>query len=118
MSRALIEINTSNEMINSLVVAVPMLKESGYTKETICIEYEWKLLRCGTCLIYGHSYDSCPKAVKVGTAAVQKDVDDGFRVVKKGTKGGNNKHVIRPKSRYEYRPIMKTTYEASTSKEG
>ena len=94
MSRALIEINTSNEMINSLVVVVPMLEESGYTKETIRIAYEWKPPRCGTCLIYGHSYDSCPKAVKVGIPRVQKDAYDGFRVVKNGIKGGNNKPVI------------------------
>ncbi|GJV58879.1 reverse transcriptase domain-containing protein [Tanacetum coccineum] len=88
-ARALIEIDASNDMLDSLVVVVPKLEESGYTKEAIRIEYEWKLSRCGTCLIYGHSSDSCPKAVNEVNVSNLKVVDDGFRVVKNGVKGEN-----------------------------
>ncbi|GJY36341.1 hypothetical protein Tco_0421719, partial [Tanacetum coccineum] len=63
--------------------------ENGYTKEAIRIEYEWKLSRCGTYLIYGHSSDSCPKAVNEVNVSNLKVVDDGFRVVKNGVKGEN-----------------------------
>ncbi|GJU44393.1 hypothetical protein Tco_1201659 [Tanacetum coccineum] len=50
--------------------------KSGSIKETTRIEYEWKPSKCGTCLIYGHLFDSCPKAVNKGTALIQQDADD------------------------------------------
>ncbi|GJZ54880.1 hypothetical protein Tco_0610073, partial [Tanacetum coccineum] len=37
-------------------------KGSGYTKETIRVEYEWVPPRASTCLIYDHSLVDCPKA--------------------------------------------------------
>nr|GFA81612.1 hypothetical protein [Tanacetum cinerariifolium] len=52
--RILIEIKECNDFIDNLVMVVPNLEGNGYTKETICIEYEWKPPRCSTCLIYSH----------------------------------------------------------------
>ncbi|GJS00776.1 zinc knuckle CX2CX4HX4C containing protein [Tanacetum coccineum] len=49
-------------MIDNLVMVVPNLESTGYTKETIHIEYEWEPPRCNTCMIFGHSPDECPKA--------------------------------------------------------
>nr|GEW81344.1 zinc knuckle CX2CX4HX4C [Tanacetum cinerariifolium] len=40
------------------------LEGTGYTKETIRIEYEWKPPRCSTCFLFGHSVGDCPKAPK------------------------------------------------------
>nr|GEY97470.1 hypothetical protein [Tanacetum cinerariifolium]GEY97488.1 hypothetical protein [Tanacetum cinerariifolium] len=46
-----------------LVMVVPNLEGSGYTKETIRIEYERKPPRCSICLIFGHSPIDCPKVI-------------------------------------------------------
>ncbi|GKG16404.1 hypothetical protein Tco_0358727, partial [Tanacetum coccineum] len=63
-ARVLIEINACNDFSDNLVMVVPNLEGTGYTKETIRIEYEWEPPRCSTCLIFGHSLDDCPKAPK------------------------------------------------------
>lgn len=87
-ARAMIEVNATKELTENLVVAVPKREESGYTKETIRIEYEWRPPRCDTCLIFGHSLDTCPKAVREVNASNQKMDEDGFHVVKRRAKGG------------------------------
>nr|GEV82962.1 hypothetical protein [Tanacetum cinerariifolium] len=46
-----------------------------------------------------------------GNAPVQKDADDGFRVIENEAKGDNKKIVIWPKSKFEYCPILKSTLE-------
>nr|GEX20262.1 hypothetical protein [Tanacetum cinerariifolium] len=63
-ARILIEINACNNFSDNMVMVVPNIKGTGYTKETIRVEYEWKPPRCSTCLIFGHSLDDCPKALK------------------------------------------------------
>nr|GEU74239.1 hypothetical protein [Tanacetum cinerariifolium] len=47
---------------DNLVMAVPNIEGTRYTKETIRVEYEWKPPRCSMCLLFGHSLDDCPKA--------------------------------------------------------
>ncbi|GJS24293.1 retrovirus-related pol polyprotein from transposon TNT 1-94 [Tanacetum coccineum] len=49
-ARILIEINACNEFSDHLMIAVSNLELSGYTKETIRIEYEWKPPHCRTSL--------------------------------------------------------------------
>nr|GFA49010.1 hypothetical protein [Tanacetum cinerariifolium] len=61
--RILIKINVYNEFSDHLVMPIPNLEGSGYTKETIRIEYEWKPPYCSSCLIFGHSLVDCPKVV-------------------------------------------------------
>ena len=39
-ARALIEINATNDLRNTLVVVVPNINGTGYTKHTIRVEYE------------------------------------------------------------------------------
>ncbi|PWA93991.1 zinc knuckle CX2CX4HX4C [Artemisia annua] len=60
--RAFIEINATNEFRDTLVVIVPNLKGTGYTKHTIRVEYEWDPPRCSKCLAYCHLLEECPKA--------------------------------------------------------
>nr|GEX41872.1 hypothetical protein [Tanacetum cinerariifolium] len=104
--RDLIEIHASNDMLDSLVVVVPKLEESGLTKETICIEYGWKLSRCGTCSIFGHSSDLCPKAVNEVNVSNLKVVEDGFHIVKNDDKGENmnSRSFLVLKLKFVYRP--------------
>jgi hypothetical protein len=125
-ARALIEINASNEFKDNLVLVVPNLEGSGYTKENICIEYEWEPPRCSTCLLYGH--DDCPEAalkrVVNGTGksndinlGVSKSLSsDGFTVVKR--KGGNIKKFNAIQiNKFEYRPVALKNTKISPSKD-
>ncbi|GKC22238.1 zinc knuckle CX2CX4HX4C containing protein [Tanacetum coccineum] len=96
-ARILIEIDAYNYFSDNLVMAVPNLEGTGYTKETIRVEYEWKPPRCSMCLIFGHSLDDCPKAPKRVVNKMDKgkggssDADDeGFVEVKKKKSSGNN----------------------------
>ncbi|GJY13533.1 putative reverse transcriptase domain-containing protein [Tanacetum coccineum] len=48
-ARILIENNACNDFIDHLVMAVSNLEGSGYTKDTIRMEYEWEPTHCSTC---------------------------------------------------------------------
>ncbi|GJU96160.1 reverse transcriptase domain, reverse transcriptase zinc-binding domain protein, partial [Tanacetum coccineum] len=61
-ARIFIEINACKDFSDNLVMVVPNIEVTGYTKETIRVEYEWKPPRCSTYLLFGHSGDVCPKA--------------------------------------------------------
>nr|GEV43519.1 hypothetical protein [Tanacetum cinerariifolium] len=134
-ARILIEIKACNELSDLMVMAVPNLELSGYTKETIRIEYEWKPPRYSTCLIFGHSRVDCPKE----RVANKKDKckgqtsganDEGFIEVKKNKSGGNNGGTknftvsVKPKTQYrltakqssEGTSLPKTTPFVGTSK--
>nr|GEW65603.1 hypothetical protein [Tanacetum cinerariifolium] len=94
-ARILIEIDTCNDLCDNMVMAVPNIEGPGYTKETIRVEYEWKPPCCGTCLVFGHSVDDCPKAPKQVVNRVEKGKggsygtdDEGFTEVKKKKSGG------------------------------
>nr|GEU37628.1 hypothetical protein [Tanacetum cinerariifolium] len=61
-ARILIEIDVCNDFGDNLVMAVPNLEGTGYTKEIIRVEHEWKPPRCSTCFIFGHLLDHFPKS--------------------------------------------------------
>ncbi|GJT12642.1 reverse transcriptase domain-containing protein [Tanacetum coccineum] len=85
-SRCLIEINADNVLKESLTMGVPLIDGSGFTIETVNIEYEWKPSRCDLCKIFGHVYDHCTNKVSippiVDTPIVEK-TNDGFQTVSK-----------------------------------
>nr|GEV56197.1 zinc knuckle CX2CX4HX4C [Tanacetum cinerariifolium] len=71
----------------------------GFTKETICVEYEWRPPRCDICKIFGHVHDHCPKKVvsppivttsNVVTPTIEK-TNDGFQMVGKKKRKGKSK---------------------------
>ncbi|GJX25504.1 zinc finger, CCHC-type containing protein [Tanacetum coccineum] len=136
-----VELNSEKELVNNLVVAIPLLEEQGYTKETIRVEYEWFPRRCTACKTFGHMTDQCPKNTVEKT--IVNVADDGFRQVgnRRGKNiVGNQNGVPRPiggvilnkaKSKYFYHPKANAkkvdeanashkvnTNEASTSKAG
>ncbi|GKB67242.1 putative ribonuclease H-like domain-containing protein [Tanacetum coccineum] len=110
----LIKIEAFDDFSDNLVMAMPNLEGTGYTKETICVEYEWKPSHCSTCLIFGHSLDDCPKGPKLVVNKMDKGnggsfvVDDkGFIEVEKkkscGNNGGNKNFkpvLVKPKPQY------------------
>ncbi|GJU20842.1 zinc knuckle CX2CX4HX4C containing protein [Tanacetum coccineum] len=83
-ARALVEVLAEEELLESLVVAIPKNDGKGHTLATISIEYEWKPPRCGVCKVFDHVEDKCPKVVKsVVVEESTKNDDDGFTEVKK-----------------------------------
>ena len=44
-------------------MAIPLEDGTGYTREVIKVEYEWKPPHCTNCKIYGHTNDKCSKRV-------------------------------------------------------
>ncbi|GJU71003.1 retrovirus-related pol polyprotein from transposon TNT 1-94 [Tanacetum coccineum] len=96
-ARILIKINACNDFSDNLVMAVPNIERTRYTKETIRVEYEWEPPRCSTCLIFSHSLDDCPKAPKRVVNGKDKCKgqtsradDEGFIEVKSKKSGGNS----------------------------
>ncbi|GJU57255.1 putative reverse transcriptase domain-containing protein [Tanacetum coccineum] len=92
-ARALIEVSAENELLDSLVIAIPIDKDNGHTLATIDVEYEWNPPRCATCKIFDHHSDKCPKLVK--DQPVVNDADEGFvEVKKKKHKNKNKQHKV------------------------
>ncbi|GJU28024.1 hypothetical protein Tco_1166645 [Tanacetum coccineum] len=90
-ARALIEVSAENELLDLLVIVIPIDKDNGHTLATIDVEYEWNPPRCATCKIFDHHSDKCPKLVK----DQPNDVDEGFvEVKKKKHKNKNKQHKV------------------------
>ncbi|GJT90711.1 zinc finger, CCHC-type containing protein [Tanacetum coccineum] len=77
-ARALIEISSDRELKEELVVVIHVLDETGYTKETIIVEYEWKPPHCVDCKNFGHSHEHCRKRVKEPEVVAMENQDDKF----------------------------------------
>ncbi|GKC21635.1 hypothetical protein Tco_1023785 [Tanacetum coccineum] len=82
-ARALIEISLDVELKHEGVMEIPVEDGTGYTKEIIRVEYEWKPPHCIDCKLFGHAHNLCPKRVKkVDTSAPNTDSPkDGFTKV-------------------------------------
>ncbi|GKB21363.1 aldehyde oxidase GLOX-like protein [Tanacetum coccineum] len=123
-----IENDACNYFSDNLLMAVPNLKGTGYTKETIRVEYEWEPPRFSTCLIFGHSLNDCPKSPKRVVNIMDKGKggssgadDEGFVEVKKkkssGNNGGNkNFKSVSMKQKPQYHPKAKQFTEGANQK--
>ncbi|GJU61511.1 zinc knuckle CX2CX4HX4C containing protein [Tanacetum coccineum] len=117
-ARALVEVSSTNALMESLVIAIPFANGTGHTLEKIEIEYEWQPPRCATCKIFDHADEHCPKKMK--TDAPTKVSNDGFvEVTRKNGKGKQHSHsrqidgirLTKPKPNYLYRPLNKPNNE-------
>ncbi|GJV31932.1 zinc knuckle CX2CX4HX4C containing protein [Tanacetum coccineum] len=79
-ARALIEIRVEDELKDSLIVVIPLLNGSGFCKEVVCMEYEWKPSRCHSCKKFCPTIDQCPRNIVPLASSVEKS-DDGFQHV-------------------------------------
>nr|GEU56368.1 hypothetical protein [Tanacetum cinerariifolium] len=111
-ARALIEVSAENELLDSVVIAIPVHKDKGHTLATIDIEYEWNPPRCATCLIFDHHTDKCPKLPK--PTYVENVNGDGFvEVKKKKNKNKNRQNKVagvrlsKPQPQLHYRRVEK-----------
>nr|GEX73429.1 hypothetical protein [Tanacetum cinerariifolium] len=80
-ARALIEVSVDRDLMESIVITIPLGKGKGHTLATIEIEYEWKPPVCSICKIFDHTNDKCPKHPKVLTTKV-KDNDEFIEPIK------------------------------------
>nr|XP_043639257.1 uncharacterized protein LOC122610328 [Erigeron canadensis] len=105
-ARAMIEILADQALKDELKIAIPIMEEEGFVKESMRVEYEWKPPRCASCCIFGHSDAQCPQNVKVYTKG--SDVDSGgFKEVKGKRKAKQGVPIKQHKTRFEYRPVNK-----------
>nr|GFC15542.1 zinc knuckle CX2CX4HX4C [Tanacetum cinerariifolium] len=93
-ARFLIEVNSKADLVDVVTIGIPSLTGDDFTKETIRVEYKWRLSRCKLCKIFCHIHDHCPKKVvsplivttsNVVTHTVEKTID-GFQTVDKKKK--------------------------------
>nr|GEV90011.1 hypothetical protein [Tanacetum cinerariifolium] len=86
-SLCLIDVNSEADLVDIVTICIPSLTGDGFTKETICVEYEWRPPRCDLCKIFGHVHDHCPNKMvcppilttsNVVTLTVEK-TNDGFQ---------------------------------------
>ncbi|GKE14012.1 hypothetical protein Tco_1421589 [Tanacetum coccineum] len=87
-------VNSEADLVDVVTIGIPSLTGDGFTKETICVEYEWRPPRCDICKIFGHVHEHCPKNVastpivttsNVVTPNIEK-TNDGFQMVSKRKK--------------------------------
>ncbi|GJU09582.1 zinc knuckle CX2CX4HX4C containing protein [Tanacetum coccineum] len=86
-ARCLIEVSSKADLVDVVTIGIPSLIGEDFTKETICVEYEWRPPRCDVCKIFGHVHDQCPKKVvtppivstsPIVTPTIEK-TNDGFQ---------------------------------------
>ncbi|GJX14371.1 zinc knuckle CX2CX4HX4C containing protein [Tanacetum coccineum] len=123
-ARALIKLDATCEFKDELVVALPRLNGSGYTRETIRVEYEWKPLRCYPCIIFGHVIDQCPRNIIPVTSTVDNDgfQESKFRYEPKGvgntSKSGNGSSPSTSKDGNKHNTVAGNGSGPNTSKDG
>ncbi|GJW72777.1 zinc knuckle CX2CX4HX4C containing protein, partial [Tanacetum coccineum] len=59
-ARFLVEFNSESEVMESIVVAIPLPKDEGHYLEILDVEYEWWPPRCSKCRIFNHEDYDCP----------------------------------------------------------
>ncbi|GJR57853.1 hypothetical protein Tco_1500015 [Tanacetum coccineum] len=70
------KVSAKNALLDSLIVAIPFPNGMVHTIEKIDVEYEWQPPRCGSCKIFDHNHECCPKAVRAPEST--KAYDDGM----------------------------------------
>ncbi|GJT69053.1 sugar transport protein 13 [Tanacetum coccineum] len=114
-ARILIEISAEKELLESMVIAIPMSNGKGHSLATVEIEYEWKPPRCSTCVIFDHVIEKCPKNPIVEVEPKVNDEDGFVEVKRKKHKAKQNSkakhidglHLNKPSVNFYYRKVKK-----------
>ncbi|GJY03561.1 reverse transcriptase domain, reverse transcriptase zinc-binding domain protein [Tanacetum coccineum] len=112
-ARILIEISAEKELLESMVIAIPMSNGMGHSLATVEIEYEWKPPRCSTCVIFDHVTEKCPKNSIVEVEPEVNDEDGFVKVKRKKHKAKQNSkvkhidglHLNKPSVNFYYRKL-------------
>nr|GEW31844.1 hypothetical protein [Tanacetum cinerariifolium] len=127
-ARALVEISSDVDLMESIVIAIPYGDGKGHTLATIDVEYESRPPHCTTCKIFDHTNESCPKLPKmeskVRDTQTSNDNDGFVEVKKKKSKPKQPRQVegiriTKPKPNFYYRRVDKgETSKSQQSNEG
>ncbi|KAJ0669380.1 hypothetical protein HanPI659440_Chr17g0700501 [Helianthus annuus] len=115
-ARSLIEVQAGAELKKSVIVAIPSMDGSGYSKVEVKIEYDWEPLRCSSCCVFGHDDSSCPKNPQVTPSGDAEKNNDDFQVVEGKKKKVNNQgiHMKNQKPKLVYRPVANPKPKSSS----
>ncbi|GJS13138.1 retrovirus-related pol polyprotein from transposon TNT 1-94 [Tanacetum coccineum] len=115
-ARVLVEISAKKELVESLVVAVPIDKNKGLRLVSVEIEFEYRPPRCSVCKVFDHIDKECHKNEKEEMQNTNKE--DGLGYDKRKSKGINQASKANNNSRFSfskgktkliYRPVVKPT---------
>nr|GEZ39063.1 hypothetical protein [Tanacetum cinerariifolium] len=106
-ARFMIELRADVELKDNIVVAMPKIKRDGHYTCNVRVEYEWKLLRCSSCKVFGHTHKECTKNTGAGEKKNMKKPSQASPGVSVGPK-------MAFKSQKEYRPITKKPNTSSS----
>nr|GEU38249.1 zinc knuckle CX2CX4HX4C [Tanacetum cinerariifolium] len=108
--QCLIKVNSKVDLVDVVTIDIPSLTEDGFTKETVHVEYEWRLPIYDICKIIGHVHDHFPKKVvspsivttsTVVTPTIEKS-NYGFQTVDKAIlSGADNRPPMLEKDMYD-----------------
>ncbi|GKE16459.1 zinc knuckle CX2CX4HX4C containing protein [Tanacetum coccineum] len=116
-ARVLVELSSECDVLESIVVAIPLHKDiadkvpkgEGHYLVTLDVEYEWWPPRCSKCKLFDHEDYDCPSKVK----HVSSSGFNGVRTDGKHKKKGSNKATSKQGFRFSkpsnlvYRPVSK-----------
>ncbi|GJU49739.1 hypothetical protein Tco_1219294 [Tanacetum coccineum] len=95
---ALIEVSSDSDLKKEVIMAIPNEEGTGYIREVIRVEYEWKPPHCVACKRFGHGPTTCPNQIKL----------------RKETENGSTQHqqingikLSKPTPNFQYRPAPK-----------
>ncbi|GJU44839.1 zinc knuckle CX2CX4HX4C containing protein [Tanacetum coccineum] len=121
-ARALVEISAESPLVVSVDVEIPLDEDNGHVMVKVDIEYEWQPPRCGTCKVFDHLEDVCPKKQAIYPKKSSATEDKGKQiaikpVVNTGKKNTDKKvstqryikgyRVNNPKTKLVYRTVVK-----------
>nr|GEW18165.1 hypothetical protein [Tanacetum cinerariifolium] len=117
-------------VMESIVVTIPLPKGKGHYLEALDVEYEWWPPRCLKCKFFSHEDDYCPVRDKKGNFGSSSEAsgvrdNEGKQVKKGANKAAKAKQGFRfskPKNNFTYLPVSTKEdtpkLNANSSKEG
>ncbi|GJZ58100.1 hypothetical protein Tco_0613594 [Tanacetum coccineum] len=87
-AKVMIELRADMMLKDNIVVAMPKIMREGYYTCTVCVEYEWKPLRCSYCKVFGHTQEEYLKNIGLGMVKNLKNPSQTSRGFPVGPKKG------------------------------
>nr|GEY00185.1 hypothetical protein [Tanacetum cinerariifolium] len=83
-ARVMVELKAVVELKDNIVVAMPEITMEGHYTCNVCVDYEWKPLRCSSYKVFGHVHEECTKNTGAGEKKIVKKPSQTSRGVPKG----------------------------------
>ncbi|GKE56849.1 hypothetical protein Tco_1496034 [Tanacetum coccineum] len=112
LARCLIEVNSEVDLVDVVSIGIPSLIRDGFTKETICVEYEWRPPRYEP-----KAATSEPKkgANNVGNASKSSSLKFAGTSSKKGNITTSNSYSVLENEEEEEEEHVENVYDESAN---